>query len=72
MPNIPVGCCTHVSFTYDKHNGYQVLLKDSWHVLLEGIKPEGEIYCLLHKKGVPNIPSYSLADDVGNETYHQS
>ncbi len=61
-----------MSFAYDKHNGHRVLLKDSWHVLLEGIKLEGEIYRLLHEKGVPNIPSYSLADDVGNETYHRS
>src|SRR5713226_8952132 len=30
-PNIPVGCWTHVSFTYNKHNGHRVLLKDSWH-----------------------------------------
>src|SRR5216684_4702794 len=69
-PDIPVDRWTHTSFAYDKHNGRRVLLKDSWHVLLEGIKLEGEIYRLLHEKGVPNIPSYSLGDDVGNETYH--
>jgi hypothetical protein len=71
-PDIPVGCWTYASFTYDKHNhnGHQVLLKDSWHVLLESIKPEGDIYHLFHEKQVPNIPSYMLADDVGNEIYH--
>lgn len=72
MPDIPVGRWTRASFAYDKHNGRRVLLKDSWRVLLEGVKPEGEIYRLLHEKRVPNIPSYSLAEDVGNETYHRS
>src|SRR5260370_23312050 len=72
MPDIPVGHWTRASFTYNKHNGCQVLLKDSWRVLLEGIKPEGEIYHLLPENGFPNIPTYLLADDVGNETYHQS
>ncbi len=69
-PDIPVGCWTCTSFAYDKHNGCQVLLKESWCVLLEGIKLEGEIYCLLHEKGVPNILSYLLADNVGNKTCH--
>ena len=68
--DIPVGHWTCTSFAYDKHNGYQVLMKDSWHVLLKGIKPEGDIYCLFHEKWVPNISSYILADDVGNKIYH--
>ena len=71
-PDIPVGRWTRASFAYDKHNGRRVLLKDSWRVLLEGIKPEGDIYRLLHEKRVPNIPSYTLADDVGNEIYHRT
>jgi thiamine kinase-like enzyme len=70
--DIPVGRWTRVSFAYNKHNGCRVLLKDSWRILAEGVNPEGEIYRLLHEKRVPNIPSYSLADDVGNETYHRS
>jgi hypothetical protein len=71
-PHIPVGRWTRASFAYDKHNGRRVLLKDSWRVVLEGVKPEGEVYHLLHEKRVPNIPSYSLADDVGNVAYHQT
>jgi hypothetical protein len=71
-PDIPVGRWTRASFAYDKQNGRRVLLKDSWRVLLGGVKPEGEIYRLLHEKRVPNISSYSLAGDVGNETYHRS
>ena len=62
-----MGCWTHVSFTYDMQHDCQVYLKDSWCVLLEGIKLEGEIYCLLHAKKVPNIPSYLLAGDVSNK-----
>lgn len=71
-PDIPVGCWTHVSFTYDMQHDCQVYLKDSWCVLLEGIKLEGEIYCLLHAKKVPNIPSYLSAGDVSNKAYHWS
>jgi hypothetical protein len=71
-PDISVGRWTRVSFAYHKHNGRRVLLKDSWRVLLKGVKPEGEIYRLLYEKRVPNIPSYLVADDVGNETYHRS
>ena len=71
-PDILVGYWICILFAYDKHNGYQVLLKDSWHVLLESIKPEGDIYYLFHEKWVPNIPSYILADNVGNKIYHQT
>ena len=49
-PDIPVGRWTRVSFAYDKYNGRRVLLKGSWRVLLENVKPEGEIYRLLHEK----------------------
>jgi hypothetical protein len=69
-PDIPVGRWTRGSFTYDQHNKRRVFLKDSWHVLLDDVKPEGEIYRLLYEKGVPNIPFFSLAGDVGNEAYH--
>jgi hypothetical protein len=71
-PDIPVGRWTRGSFAYDQHNKRRVFLKDSWRVLLDDVKPEGEIYRLLYEKGVPNIPFFSLAGDVGNEAYHRS
>jgi hypothetical protein len=71
-PDIPVGRWTRGSFAYDQHNKRRVFLKDSWRVLLDDVKPEGEIYSLLYEKGVPNIPFFSLAGDVGNEAYHRS
>ena len=71
-PTIPVGHWTRVSFAYDKDNGRRVLLKDSWRVLLKGVRPEGEIYCQLHEYKVPNIPFCSLADNVGKDAYHRS
>ena len=52
--------------------GKHVLLKDSWWVLLEGIKPEGKVYTLLHENAVPNISYCSLVGDVGLKEYHQS
>jgi Fungal protein kinase len=72
VAGIPVGRCTRASIAYDKKNGRRVLLKDSWRVLLDSVKPEGETYHWLHENRVPNIPSCSLAGDIGNETYHRS
>jgi len=60
------------SIAYDVQMGKRVLLKDSWQVLLEGIKPEGKVYALLHENAVPNIPYCLLAGDVGLKEYHQS
>jgi len=52
--------------------GKHVLLKDSWQVLLEGIKPQGEVYTLLCENVVPNISYCLLVGDVGLKEYHQS
>lgn len=71
-PHIPVGRWTRASSAYDKRRNRRVFLKDSWRVVIEGVKPEGETYCLLHEKQVPNIPSCPLAGDVGSETYHRT
>jgi len=71
-PLIPVGRWTRPSVAFDTQNRRRVLLKDSWRVLLDDIKPEGEIYRLLHENSVPNIPSCLVAGDVGNDAYHRS
>jgi hypothetical protein len=71
-PFIPVGRWTRPSVAFDTQNRRRVLLKDSWRVLLDGIKPEGEIYGMLHKKGVSNIPSCLVAGDVGKDAHHRS
>ena len=70
--DIQVDHWTRLSLTCDIKRKCQVYLKDSWHVLLKKIKPEGEIYCQLHKKKVSNIFSCLKAGDVGIDTYHQS
>ena len=71
-PNIPVGRWTRASLAYDKQEGRQVLLKDSWRVLLEGVTSEGDIYHILHQNKVPNIPTHLLSEDVGVTRYHRS
>jgi len=68
-PDIPVGRWTRSSFAYDIQNRHQVLLKDSWHVILDNIKPEGEIYKQLHDGKVPNIPLYKLGIDIGDDSH---
>lgn len=71
-PDIPVGRWTRATFAYDTARKRRVFLKDSWRVLLDDVKPEGDIYQLLHREGVPNIPSCWSDGDVGDETYHRS
>ena len=57
---------------YDVKMDKLVLLKDTWHLLLDGIEPEGQTYAHLHENKVPNIPHCLLACDVGDVTYHQT
>ena len=71
-PDIPAGRWTRASIAYDLRRKKHILLKDSWRVLLDGIMPEGDVYTLLHKYGVPNIPLCSCFGDVGDDTYHKS
>jgi hypothetical protein len=68
-PDIPVGRWTRSSFAYDIQNRRRVLLKDSWRVILDNIEPEGEIYKWLRDGKVPNIPSYKLSMDIGDDTH---
>ncbi|KAF8488574.1 kinase-like domain-containing protein, partial [Russula emetica] len=64
-PDIPVGRWTRSLFALDVKERRRVLVKDSWRVLLKDIKPEGELYDLLHRGKVDNIPSCLSA--VGND-----
>ncbi|KAF8488032.1 hypothetical protein F5888DRAFT_1755852, partial [Russula emetica] len=71
-PDIPVGRWTRSLFALDVKERRCVLVKDSWRVLLKDIKPEGELYDLLHRGKVDNIPSCLSAGDVGADIYHQT
>ncbi|KAF8487817.1 hypothetical protein F5888DRAFT_1624165, partial [Russula emetica] len=71
-PDIPIGRWTRSLFALDVKEKCRVLVKDSWRVLLKDIKPEGELYDLLHRGKVDNIPSCLLAGDVGADIYHQT
>lgn len=61
---VPIGRATRCFVAYDPTNGNVVLLKDTWRV--EGHRPEHEIYEMLHRKGVPNIPMVVAAGHVPN------
>jgi len=54
---------------YDVQRNQRVFLKDSWWVLIDGIKPEGEVYDMLHKNQVPNVPCCSLGRDIGDQLH---
>jgi hypothetical protein len=47
----PLGWYTRASQAYDIQEDRHVFLKDSWRVLLDDIKPEGEIYIISRRKG---------------------
>jgi Fungal protein kinase len=71
-PDIPAGRWTRTSIAYDVQTGKRVLLKDSWRVLLNDIKPEGKVYEHLWRHEVPHIPFCSYSGDVGDQIYHAS
>ena len=63
-PDIPTGRWTRTSIAYDVQRKQRVLVKDSWRIVIDGIKPEGVVYDMLHKNQVPNVPLCSLASDI--------
>ena len=65
--DIPAGCWIWTSITYDVQRDKHILLKDSWHVILPDIIPEGKIYARLHWNKVLNIPHCLCATDVGED-----
>ena len=70
--DVPTGRWTRASIALDVSNKRRVLLKDSWRIVHKDIKPEGELYRILHEAKVSNISSVELAGDVGSDTHHQS
>jgi hypothetical protein len=63
LPDIPAGRWTQVSIAYDLRNTE----------FLAGVNgTEGDVYAILHKHHVPNIPLCSCFSDVGDDTYHKS
>ena len=71
-PGVPAGRWTRTSIAYDVQRQRRVLIKDSWRVSLEGIKPEGEIYGILHAHSVPHVPICIHSGDIGDDLYHSS
>jgi Fungal protein kinase len=69
QPDVPTGRWTRTSIAYDVQRSRRVLLKDSWRILIDDIIPEGEVYNMLHEKGVPNVPVCSLANDIGDHLH---
>jgi len=67
--DIPTGRWTRASIAYDVQRNQRVFLKDSWRVLIDGVKPEGEVYDMLHKNQVPNVPRCSLGRDIGDQLH---
>jgi len=72
QPNIPVGCWTQMSIAYDVQRDKCVILKDSWCISLEDIMPEGDVYKMLHKGNIPNIPCCLILGDIGDDDFHCS
>ena len=71
---IPVGRWTRASKAYDVRGQKVVFLKDSWRMVIKDILPEREVYQILHKNSVPNIPRCVHAGDVSDDygEYHQT
>uniref|UniRef100_A0A0W0G398 Fungal-type protein kinase domain-containing protein n=1 Tax=Moniliophthora roreri TaxID=221103 RepID=A0A0W0G398_MONRR len=61
----PIGRGTRCFWAYDCQRHKIVLLKDTWRV--EGYEKEGDIYRLLHEKGVHNIARFLTAGDVPDD-----
>lgn len=69
---IPVGRWTRTSVAYDCQSNKPVFFKDSWRVSHPEVTPEGDIYEMLRKENVPNVPHCLDHEDVGSETYHST
>ncbi|KAI9430286.1 hypothetical protein H4582DRAFT_2087211 [Lactarius indigo] len=49
-----------------------VFFKDSWRVACDGIKREGELYAILNRACIPNVPRCLASGDVGEDIYHST
>ena len=71
-PYTPPGRATRTSIAYDIQRDLVVFFKDSWRVACNEVMREGEVYAILNKAKVPNIPRCSASGDVGDDTYHST
>ncbi|KAI9430530.1 hypothetical protein H4582DRAFT_1823919 [Lactarius indigo] len=68
----PPGRTTRTSIAYNIHRDRIVFFKDSWRVACNGIKREGELYAILNRACIPNVPCCSASGDVGEDIYHST
>jgi len=71
-PYTPPGRATRTSIAYDIQRRVVVFFKDSWRVAFNEVMREGEVYAILNKAKVPNIPRCSASGDVSDEVYHST
>jgi Fungal protein kinase len=69
-PWIPVGRWTRTSIGYDIQREKQILLKDSWRLVIDGVLKEGDVYSRFKAHKVPNVPRCSNSGDIGDDEYH--
>ncbi|KAI9428960.1 hypothetical protein H4582DRAFT_1826417 [Lactarius indigo] len=67
---MPPGHTTHTSIAYDIHRDCIVFFKDSWRVACDGIKREGELYMILNRACIPNVPCCLASGGIGEDIYH--
>ncbi|KAI6096465.1 hypothetical protein F5141DRAFT_1067714 [Pisolithus sp. B1] len=60
----PVGHATQAYAAYEWHSHKKFFLKDSWHINLDSILSEGEMYRRLNCAGVHNVPTCLAFMDV--------
>lgn len=72
QPYTPPGRATRTSIAYDIQRDTVVFFKDSWRVACNKVMREGEVYAILNKAKVPNIPRCSASGDVGDDIYHST
>ncbi|KAK7444748.1 hypothetical protein VKT23_015065 [Stygiomarasmius scandens] len=62
------GRATRIIKVWDPRSNRVVMLKDCWRVDSEQIMPEGQVYALLKKNGVRNIPTCLRAGNVSPDS----
>ncbi|KAG6846614.1 hypothetical protein H0H93_012834, partial [Arthromyces matolae] len=63
----PIGRSTRCYKAYCLETNRVVLLKDTWRVVSDSLRPEHEIYTTLHENEVPHILEVITAGDVGRD-----
>ncbi|KAG6372667.1 hypothetical protein JVT61DRAFT_7427 [Boletus reticuloceps] len=62
--DLPAGHATCACPAYHIELDHIVYLKDLWCIVTEGIVPEGDIYAVLNKAGVPHVPTCITSGEV--------